>query len=145
MAGVAEVTESIDVDAPPAAVFAALVDWDRQREWMLLTRVRGGHGPGATVEAFTGLGRVGFVDTMTITQWQPPHRCVVVHTGRVVRGSAAFEVLELPGGRSRVVWTEWLVLPLGLIGALGFALIRPLAVAGVRYSLKRFAAWAAAN
>ena len=136
-----EVTLSVEVDAPPEAVWAALVDWERQGEWMLMTRVRGGHGPGASVEAFTGLGRLGFLDSMTITDWQPPVRCEVLHTGRVVRGSAAFEVEPLPGGRSRFVWTEWLVLPLGLVGWLGFTLLRPLIVAGVRFSLRRFARW----
>ena len=36
---------------------------------------------------------------MTIVVWEPPHRAVVRHTGRVVRGSGAFEVRELVGGR----------------------------------------------
>jgi uncharacterized protein YndB with AHSA1/START domain len=136
-----EITLSVDVDAPPDAVWAAVVDWDRQSEWMLLTRVSGGHGPGAAVEAFTGIGPIGFLDTMTITDWRPPLRCEVRHTGRVVRGSAAFEVEPLPGGRSRFVWSEWLVLPLGLVGRFGFALLRPLVVAGINYSLRRFARW----
>lgn len=136
-----EITLSVDVDAPPEAVWAAVIDWDRQGEWMLLTRVRGGHGLGATVEAFTGVGRVGFLDPMTITHWRPPLRCEVRHRGRVVRGSAAFEVEPLPDGRSRFVWSEWLLLPLGAVGRLGFALLRPLVVAGIRYSLRRFARW----
>jgi uncharacterized protein YndB with AHSA1/START domain len=136
-----EITLSVDVDAPPEAVWAAVVDWERQREWMLLTRVSGGHGPGAPVEAFTGIGPVGFLDTMTITDWRPPLRCEVRHTGRVVRGSAAFEVEPLPGGRARFVWSEWLILPLGAVGQLGFAVLRPIVVAGIRYSLRRFARW----
>jgi uncharacterized protein YndB with AHSA1/START domain len=137
----AEITLSVEVDAPPEAVWDALVDWDRQGEWMLLTRVRGGYGPGADVEAFTGVGPVGFLDRMTITDWRPPLRCQVRHTGRVVRGAAAFEVEPMAGGRSRFVWTEWLVLPLGLVGRVGFALLRPLVVAGIHYSLRRFARW----
>lgn len=141
----AEITLSVEVDAPPQVVWDALVDWDRQGEWMLLTQVRGGHGNGETIEAYTGWRPVGFVDTMKITDWQPPRRCEVVHTGRVVRGSAAFEIEPLPGGRSRFVWTEWLVLPLGLAGELGFRLVRPAFVAGIRHSLRKFALWAPAR
>jgi hypothetical protein len=66
----------------------------------------------------------------------------VLHTGRVVRGTAAFETEELPGGRTRFLWTEWLVLPFGLLGEVAFALVRPVFVAGIRVSLRRFARWA---
>src|ERR687896_773815 len=104
---------SVDIDAPPQAVWDALVDWDRQAEWMLLTQVRGGHAAGETIEAYTGKRPLGFLDTMTITDWQPLRRVAVVHTGRLIRGSAAFEIEQLPGGRTRFIWSEWLILPLG--------------------------------
>lgn len=139
----AAVTLSVDVDAPVEQVWAAAVDWDRQHEWMLGTTVRGGHGPGATLTAFTGWGRYGFTDPMTITTWDPPHRCVVRHDGRVVRGSAAFEVLARPGGGATFVWSEWLVLPFGLLGELGFALLRPCVEWPLRRSLATFATFAA--
>lgn len=139
---------SVEVEAPVEQVWAAAVDWPRQGDWMALTRAwateQDGHGVGAGITAFTGVGSIGFLDTMTITTWQPPHRCVVRHTGRVVRGSAAFEVEPLPGDRSRFVWSEWLVLPLGLVGELGFALLRPLIAWPIRCSLRRFARLAAA-
>jgi hypothetical protein len=32
-------------------------------------------------------GPAGFTDTMKITEWDPPRRCVVRHTGRAVRGT----------------------------------------------------------
>src|SRR3954451_4914632 len=116
----AEISVSVDVSAPPEQVFAAAVDWERQGEWMAGTTVRGGHGPGARLVAFTGFGRFGFDDPMVVTTWEPPWRCVVRHEGRVVRGSAAFEVLPLPDGTARFVWTEWLVLPFGGLGELAF-------------------------
>ncbi len=141
----AEISLSVDVDASPEAVWDAMVDWDRQGEWMLLTRVSGSHGVGAPVSAFTGIGRAGFVDSMTITDWEPPHRCAVVHTGKIVRGTAVFEVEPLDGGRARFVWTEWLLLPLGVVGQIGFQLVRPFAVAGLRHSLRKFARWVPAR
>lgn len=134
----AEVTLSVDVDAPPEQVWAACVDWDRQHEWMVGTTVTGGHGLGATLVAHTRLCGIAFTDPMTITTWDPPRRCVVRHDGRVVRGSAAFEVEPLPDGRARFVWTEWLVLPFGWVGEVAFALLKPLVLIPLRRSLRQF-------
>jgi hypothetical protein len=78
---------------------------------------------------------------MVITEWDPPHRCAVLHTGRVVRGTGLFEVVDLGGGRSRFVWSEELELPLGAVGRAGWLLVRPLFMAGLRRSLARFAEW----
>lgn len=133
----AELTLSVDVAASVEDVWAAVVDWDRQHEWMVGTRVSGGHGEGATVTAWTGWHGVGFTDPMTVTTWDPPYRCVVRHDGRVVRGSAAFEVLPLDDGHARFVWTEWLVLPFGWLGEIGFALLKPLILIPLRRSLRQ--------
>lgn len=137
-----EVSLAVDVPAPVEQVWAAAVDWDRQDAWMLGTTVRGGHGPGARLVARTALGPFGFDDPMVVTTWEPPYRCVVRHEGRVVRGSAAFEVVPRADGTATFVWSEWLVLPFGTLGELGFALLRPLIVWPLRVSLRRFAAFA---
>ena len=133
---------TVPVAAPVAATWAAVTAWDRQGEWMLGTHVTaaGGNTVGGTLTAFTGVGRIGFVDTMTITRWDPPYRCEVLHTGRVVRGSGIFEVRQAALG-SELVWTEVLVLPFGALGRLGWPVVRPLFAAGVRWSLRRFARW----
>lgn len=140
-----EITLSVEVDADVDATWAAATDWARQGEWMAGTTVvptRGrGSARGDELEARTALGPFGFVDRMVITSWEPPRRALVAHVGRVVRGSGAFEVEPLPGGRSRFVWSEWLELPFGRVGELGFALVRPLVVAPIRWSLGRFARW----
>jgi hypothetical protein len=136
---VAELVVTADVAAPQQAVWDVLTDWDLHDRWMLLTRASGGRAEGARIEAFTGLGRWGLRDPMTIVVWEPPQRCVVRHTGRAVRGSGAFEVRELGPGRSRIVWSEWLDLPFGLLGRLGWPLVRPLARRGVAVSLRRLA------
>jgi carbon monoxide dehydrogenase subunit G len=139
---VPEVAESVEVAASPARVWEAVTDWEGQTRWALLTRVRGtvqgGRGVGGGVEAFTGIGPVGVLDTMTIVVWEPPVRCVVRHTGRVVRGSAGFEVTDLGGGRARLTWSEWLDLPFGRLGRVAWPLIRPGFRAGLRISLARF-------
>jgi hypothetical protein len=146
---VAEVFVDAMVNAPVESTWAAVTDWERQGEWMLGTSVRvlsgSPSGEGARLEARTGAGPLAVVDTMRITAWEPPHRCQVAHLGRIVRGSAAFEVEQVAGGRSRILWTEWLDLPFGLAGQYGFLLGRPLFEAGVRLSLQRFARWVEAG
>lgn len=145
----AEVFVAALVDAPVESTWAAVTDWERQGEWMLGTSVRvlgdSPAGGGARLEARTGVGRLAVVDTMRITAWEPPHRCQVAHLGRIVRGSAAFEVEQAADGRSRILWSEWLELPFGLAGQYGFLLGRPLFEAGVRLSLQRFARWVEAG
>jgi hypothetical protein len=135
---------SVDIDASAEATWAAAVDWPRQGEWMLGTRVtptaQDGQGVGGRLEAFSGIGPVGFLDPMEITLWQPPHACHVLHTGRVVRGTGAFEVERRGDGRSRFHWREDLDLPLGAIGRVGWVLVRPLFTFALRLSLRRFAA-----
>ena len=135
----AELVVTEEVRAPAGAVWDLLTDWEQHDRWMLLTRASGGRAEGASIEAFTGIGRLGITDAMTIVVWEPPRRCVVRHTGRVVRGSGAFEVAELGPQHSRVVWSEWLDLPLGPLGRLGWLLVRPLARLGVARSLRRLA------
>ena len=140
---------TVDVDAPSEQTWAGATDWAGQGEWMLGTRVRptdqGGQGVGGGIEAFTGVGPLGFLDRMEITLWEPPRRCHVRHLGRVVRGTGAFEVEPLPRDRSRFVWREDLDLPLGLLGRLGWPVVRPAFAYGVQLSLRRFARWVEAG
>jgi hypothetical protein len=140
---VSHLSLDVVVGAPPEAVFAALTQWSEQGRWMLGTHVKVTAGDGASVgselAAWTGAGRLGFWDTMVITRWDPPYRVDVVHTGRVVKGTGAMEVLALPGRRSRFVWSEDLELPLGTLGAVGWPFVRPAFTAGVKKSLRAFA------
>jgi hypothetical protein len=142
---VAELVVTQVVNAPVEPVWSALVNWDLHGEWMLFTHASGGAAVGEAIEAFTGIGRFGFLDRMEIVVWEPPHRAVVRHTGRVVRGSGAFEVRELPAGRSQVLWSEWIDLPLGVVGRAGWPLVRPLVSAGVSFSLRRLARYVEAG
>jgi hypothetical protein len=136
---------SVDVDAPVEQTWAAVTDWARQGEWMVGTRVwpttSGGRGVGGGIEAFTGVGPLGFLDRMRITRWEPPLRCEVMHVGRVVRGPGLMEVRPRGEGRSTLVWREDLDLPLGVVGRLGWPLVRPAFARGVQLSLRRFARW----
>lgn len=137
-------TLSVVVDAGADRVFAAMTDWEAQGRWMVGTTVRvvdpPGHAVGARLEAFTGVGRAGFLDTMTVSVWDPPHAVEVTHTGRVVRGTGRFDVVALGPERSRLVWSEHLTMPLGAAGRAGWVILRPGFAKGVERSLQHFAA-----
>ncbi len=143
----AELTVAIDVAAPAAQTWATLVDWPSHGRWMLLTSVEraagGGEGLGARIVGITGVGPFTFRDPMTFTQWQPPPaepaRCVVRHDGVVVRGAGAFEVETVDEYRCRVVWSEWVRLPFGILGTIAWVVVRPLSALFLRASLRRFA------
>lgn len=138
-----ELTVRVDVPAPPETVFAAATDWERQDEWILGTTVRvvrgDGRSVGSEVEAVTGVRGIGVTDSMRITAWDAPRSCEVRHTGRVVRGVGVFAVR--PRGRDAATfeWTERLDLPWGVLGRLGWTVIRPVFDWGLRRSLDRFA------
>lgn len=144
---------TVPVQAPAEQVFAGATDWDGQTDWMLGTVVEAtdqqGEGVGGGISAFTGVrtpfGRLGFLDTMVITRWDPPRRCDVLHTGRVVRGTGVFSVVPRGPQEADFVWREDLELPLGALGRIGWVLVKPAFAAGVKLSLKRFARWVEAG
>jgi carbon monoxide dehydrogenase subunit G len=129
------VRESVDIDAPPERVWDHVVDWPRQSEWIPATRVRAaaGTGIGTQVEAFTGVGPLGLRDTMTVTAWDPPRRCEVLHTGRLLRGEAGFVVTPRGHDGARLEWWERFDLPGGPAGRLAW----PAAHLAVRLGIRR--------
>jgi Polyketide cyclase / dehydrase and lipid transport len=139
-----DITIPVEVGAPVEAVWQKVTDWPGQGEWMLGTRVEvegGGDGRhlGARLRAITGVGRVAVTDSMEIVAWEPPRRCVVRHTGKVVRGDGVFEVVALGPNRSRFLWSEQLELPLGAVGALGWRVVAPAFRWGIARSLRTMA------
>jgi carbon monoxide dehydrogenase subunit G len=143
-----EVSARIRVGAAPERVWQVAMDWSRQGEWIPATQVHGGTGVGAQVVARTAVGPVGFTDTMIITEWDPPRRCVVRHTGRVVRGDGIFEVIP-HGELTEFRWTELVELPLPAALQRGSArqatqflgrwAVAPLARRSLQHALTRFA------
>jgi uncharacterized protein YndB with AHSA1/START domain len=131
---------AVETAAPAETLFATLVDWPRHSEWMFLTSavVESGDGrsAGSTLAAFTGVGRVGFLDTMEITEWRAPEFVSVTHTGLFVRGTGWFRITPTPGG-SRIVWAEELELPLGALGRFGWLFVKPPVAFFLRRSLRK--------
>jgi hypothetical protein len=135
-----EVAVSVVVHAPPERVWAALVRWERQGEWMFATAVRGtAAAVGGRLSARTGVGPLGFTDDMIVTAWEPPVRCDVLHVGRLLRGDGGFRLEDVSGHRTRLVWWERITVPFGPVGRLGWLFAGPLFTGFVRQSLHKFA------
>jgi hypothetical protein len=101
---------SVDIDASVERTWAVVTDWERQGEWMPMTEVRVSAdtpmGIGAKISARSGIGVASIVDPMVVDVWAPPHRCEVVHLGKIVTGRGVFTVEALPDNRSRFTWQE---------------------------------------
>jgi len=125
---------SLVIDAPINTVWAALADWESQGEWMLQTTVEVTsdirEGVGTSIAAFTGIGKLGIMDHMTVISWNPPTICDVVHTGAIIKGTGRFELTALSENSTRFDWSEEILAPRAI-----FLLIAPGLYAGVRISL----------
>jgi uncharacterized protein YndB with AHSA1/START domain len=115
----------VPVDAPRTVVWDVLTDWERQADWMLdakavhvLTPDR--EGPGVTIRVPTNLLGVTVQDVIRVTRWEAPRLLEVVHLGRVITGTGAFELQDDPRtGGTVLTWWEEAEPPLGTLGAWG--------------------------
>ena len=119
------------IKAPIKKVWQALGQWENQGDWMLLTKVevtsKIREGVGTSIAAFTGIGKLGLMDHMTVTAWQPPNICDVVHTGRIIKGTGRFELTQIDAFTTQFDWSEEIEAPRAI-----FLLIAPGLYAGVR-------------
>ena len=141
-AGPGEVTATIVVGAPAERVFAALTSWERQGDWMPLTRVRvveGDGGVGSLVEAVTGVRGRGIRDEMRVLKLDPPYEIRVVHCGKLLRGPGALRCTPLAGDRTHVAWHEWFHIPGGAAGRAAWPLLWPGSAVSLKFALRRFA------
>jgi uncharacterized protein YndB with AHSA1/START domain len=136
----------VNCDAPIEKVWAKIADWSSQGEWMVATRVwvtsEISEGVGTSIAAFTGPAHriypkfsfLGLLDTMTVTAWEPPTRCDVIHTGKVLKGTGTFQLESTGPHSSTFYWSETIDIHRAL-----FLLGAPFIWLGVRISLARFA------
>ncbi|MBB5871485.1 putative membrane protein [Allocatelliglobosispora scoriae] len=137
-----EVTATVIVNAPADKVFAAFVDWERQSEWIPMTKVRvvsGDGGVGSMVEAVTKLGPGVLLDEMRIERIDAPYEVRVLHCGKVLRGPGVVRCTSMENGRTQVVLHEWFELPGGWAGKAMWPLLWPGSKLGFRHALGRFA------
>jgi carbon monoxide dehydrogenase subunit G len=138
----AEHTSGVFIAAPVEQVWDVVVAWERQHEWIPLTRVWRTGGtpgePGETVTARTGIGRLAFDDTIVVEAVDRPWRCRVQHTGRVVHGVGEFRLIEVPEG-TRLLWWEQVRVPGGPVAPLLWRLASPVVSVSFALALRRLA------
>ncbi|MET7371151.1 SRPBCC family protein [Micromonospora arida] len=140
--GAGEVTATVIVEAPAERVFAALLAWERQSDWIPFTRVRvveGDGREGSRIEAVTALGRAALRDEMRVVRVDEPYEIGVVHHGQLLRGPGVLRCTQLDRDRTQVVWHEWFHLPGGRAGRLAWPVLWPGSKLGLTQALKRFA------
>ena len=136
------VAASVDLRVDPASAFAAMADIRAQEKWIFATTmyaVESSASPpqvGARIAAFTGLWSIGFLDTMTVTEYDPPRRWVMDKDGALLHGVGIMEVRPLADG-CRVSWVNELDLPFGVLGRLGWPVARPIARFALTAALRR--------
>jgi carbon monoxide dehydrogenase subunit G len=137
-----EHSSDVRIAAPREQVWQLVTDWERQGEWIPLTRVwRTGGTPGAvgeTLTARTGVGPLAFDDTMTLLEVEAPARCLVEHTGRVVRGLGEFRLSE-SADSTHLVWVEQVDVPGGRFAPLLWRVASPLVSLAFGFTLRRLA------
>jgi uncharacterized membrane protein len=140
--GRGEVTATVVVAAPVEKVFAAFLAWERQGEWIPMTKVRvveGDGGEGSRIEAVTVIGPAVLRDEMRVDRIDAPYEVRVVHTGTFLRGPGVMRCTPLAGNRTQVVWHEWFQLPAGTAGRVAWPLLWPGSKASLSLALRRFA------
>jgi hypothetical protein len=71
---------------------------------------------------------------MTVTFWDPPVRCDVIHNGKIIKGTGSFRIETIDSQNCRFHWSEEIDAPFLL-----FYAVRPFILLGVKISLARFA------
>lgn len=119
----ATIRVAVTIDAPPAAVWAAIEDVGSHVRWMhdaeaIRFTSSSRQGVGTTFDCDTRVGPFALTDRMRITEWRPRRAMGVEHVG-IVTGSGRFTLRRRAGGRTRFVWKEQLLFPWYLGGPFG--------------------------
>ena len=115
------------IEAPVGRVWEVLVDWEGQPRWMEdaraveVTSARRA-GPGVVLRCRTAIAGVVVDDEMETTEWEEERVVGVRHTGWLIRGVGAFELVPTDGG-VRFTWWEEIDPPLGPVGEIGARLL----------------------
>jgi polyketide cyclase/dehydrase/lipid transport protein len=139
--GTGEITATVIVNAPAPRVFAAFMNWERQGEWIPLTKVRvvhGDGGEGSLVEAVTALGPAVLRDELKVVRVNAPYEVRVVHCGKVLRGPGSMRCTPMSGDRTQVVLHEWFHLPSGTVGKVAWPVLWPGSKLGFTGALRKF-------
>jgi uncharacterized protein YndB with AHSA1/START domain len=138
------VERSVQLPCPPEEAWAVLVDWERQRTWMLdadrvdvISDLRAGVGVRLAVRTRVA-GIAAFTEPIEVIGWEPP-RFLVVRHGVPVSGVGTWSLDRLAGG-TRFTWAEEVTLRVPVLGVIAAACYRPVLGALMARSMRRLLA-----
>jgi uncharacterized protein YndB with AHSA1/START domain len=111
-----KVTTSIDIDAPPQAVWDVVMDPRRLSEWVTIHRGLGAHGPDH-MEQTLHLRGVNFHVAWDLVHAEEPHRAVWEGRGPARSKAHTEYVLTEHDGGTRFDYTNEFKAPFGPLGA----------------------------
>jgi hypothetical protein len=123
---------SVNLPCDRVRAWQVIADWEGQGRWMLQSKVWVAAFTGPFYKRYPLFSKLGLLDTMVVTNWQPPARCEVMHTGKVLRGAGTFELVEISKNVTQFNWSEDIE-----CSRLQFLAIFPFLWIGVRISLAR--------
>lgn len=115
---------------PPDVVWHLITDWENQGDWMLeasdfvITSPQR-EGVGVEGEATVKIAGISTRDRIRVTRWEPQRRLGIAHEGWV-SGGGELLLTPLDDGSTHIFWREDLYPPLGILGAIGLSIFRPL-------------------
>jgi carbon monoxide dehydrogenase subunit G len=123
------VAVSIVIPAPHEVVWEELARLERHVEWMADAHAIGflgdlTTGVGTRMRVDTRFGPLRTQDVMEFTDWDPPRRMEVVHTG-LFTGRGAFTLEPLGDRSTKVHWREEIRFPWYFGGRIGAWAARP--------------------
>ena len=121
---------SINIEAPPRAVWDSIADISTHVEWMADARsieflTVKQHGVGTEFICVTAVGPLRTRDHMTVTEWSPNAVMGIEHVG-LFRGNGRFTLRKARHGCTRFVWKERLYFPWWMAGPVGALLAKPI-------------------
>ena len=119
---------SIEIAAPPEAVWDRLVDWENLGLWMreawdfrVTTPQR--EGVGVVAQAKVRIAGITTLDTVIVSRWEPPEWFQIEHKGWV--GGRGLMHARRTAAGTYLWWRETLEPPLGWLGWAGMVLLKP--------------------
>lgn len=114
---------------PPDVVWRLITDWEHQGDWMLEARdfvivSEQREGVGVEAEASISIGGITTHDRVRVSRWEVEKVLGIDHLGWVSGGGEIF--ITPVGDMAHVFWRETLRPPMGVVGAVGLSLFKPL-------------------
>jgi len=120
---VSVVVATIDIAAPPQAVWEVVMDPDRLEDWVTIHRGLAKVsdrplGPDSTLEQTLCLRGASFKVRWSVAAWDPPHRAVWEGRGPARSKASITNELEARDGGTHFTYRNEFKAPLGPVGSL---------------------------